>query len=193
MKTNLRNDLPRRWCWWRCPQSQIPRAAQEVAFVAPPRSIADIAAILDQEKPNAERVAKLTADAEATPAPNLRGPALGEFLYKRALARAGVGRTQAAITDLDAAIKAGEGGDYVNSGSRYEQFLIRLLRATGNHKRAIALLTAQLPNFQNKNKGRQFTINLNLTISYLALGEINRAESFVQRNRALLAESTQLE
>ena len=36
-------------------------------FVAPPRTIADITAILDQEKPDAEKIAARKAEADATP------------------------------------------------------------------------------------------------------------------------------
>ena len=44
--------------------------AQAGTFAAPPRTIADITAILDQEKPDLERIAKLRADADAMPPPN---------------------------------------------------------------------------------------------------------------------------
>ena len=37
------------------------------SFVAPPRTIADITAILDQEKPDPKVAAKLRAEADATP------------------------------------------------------------------------------------------------------------------------------
>jgi len=43
--------------------------AQSSDFVAPPRTIADIIAILDQEKPDPERIAKMQTGAEAQPSP----------------------------------------------------------------------------------------------------------------------------
>ena len=42
--------------------------ALPAGFVAPPRSIADIAAVLDSEKPDAATLAKLKADADKEPA-----------------------------------------------------------------------------------------------------------------------------
>ena len=56
------------------------------SLVAPPRTISDVAAILDQQKPDAGKIAELTATADA-PVPNgLKGLALAGFLLQ---ARAG--------------------------------------------------------------------------------------------------------
>ena len=41
---------------------------QAANFVPPPRNIADITSILDQEKPDPAKLAKMTAEAEALPA-----------------------------------------------------------------------------------------------------------------------------
>jgi hypothetical protein len=98
------------------------------SLVAPPRTISDIAAILDQQKPDAGRIAELTSTADA-PTPNgLKGLALADFYYKRGQARALLGRGDEALADAEAAVSNGQGSDYKNVGSRYEQLLMRQLR-----------------------------------------------------------------
>jgi hypothetical protein len=57
------------------------------SFVAPPRTIADITAVLDSEKPDEAQIAKRKAAADASPG-GLTGPKLAEFLFDRAAARA---------------------------------------------------------------------------------------------------------
>jgi CHAT domain-containing protein len=164
-----------------------PAAAQTASLVPPPRTIADITAILDQEKPDAGKLAKLAAEADATPPRSTAG--LAEFLYNRAQARAALGRTREATADAEAAIKASQGADYVDEISRYENYLIRLLRVAGEQRRAIELMNGQMRNFESKNRGRLFNLNLMMTLSYLNLSDVPRAEAYAQRNRALLAES----
>ncbi|MFZ0117516.1 MAG: hypothetical protein WAL15_24435 [Xanthobacteraceae bacterium] len=154
-----------------------PAAAQTASLVPPPRTIADITAILDQEKPDVGKLAKLAAEADETlPKSTARA---AEFLYSRAQARAALGRTREATADTEAAIKAAQGGDYVDELSRYENYLIRLLRTAGEQRRAIELLNGQIRNFESKNRGRLFNLNLMMTLSYLNLGDVPRAESYV--------------
>jgi hypothetical protein len=61
--------------------------AQTGSFVAPPRTIADITAILDQEKPDPARIIKLRADADAQPAADAGTEILSKFYFDRARAR----------------------------------------------------------------------------------------------------------
>src|SRR5215211_6021686 len=53
------------------------------SLVAPPRTISDVSAILDQQKPDAARIAEVAATADAPIANGLKGHALAEFYYKR--------------------------------------------------------------------------------------------------------------
>ena len=66
------------------------------------------------------------------------------------------------------------------------------MRLNGDHKQAIALLErmAQKLNVaQPPNKGRAFGIITRTANNLLQLGQINKAESYVKRNVALLAEA----
>jgi len=159
------------------------------SLVAPPRTISDIAAILDQQKPDPGRIAELTSAADAPVPSGLKGLALADFHYKRAQARALLGRGDDALADAELAVTNGQGSDYKNVGSRYEQLLLRRLREAGQHKRSNALISKQIAAFANQGKGRLFGLNYALAVGYIRNGDTNTAESYIARNRALLAEA----
>src|SRR5712671_1055604 len=159
------------------------------SLVAPPRTISDIAAILDQQKPDAARIAELTTTADAAVPKGLKGLELADFYYKRGQARSLLGRSDDALADAELAVSNGQGGDYKNVGSRYEQLLMRRLRDAGQNKRANALIAKQMAAFASQGKGRLFGLNFSQAAGYIRSGDTNAAESYVARNRSLLAEA----
>ena len=163
---------------------------QTANFVPPPRNIADITSILDQEKPDPAKLAKMTAEAEAQAPPGVNGRALSDFYYKRAQARSLLGRTQGAIEDSELAIKNAEGADYGDTISRIEQFLYRQLRNVGQDKRSLDIINSQIRYFSSapKGKGRLFGLYLAAGNGYLTIGDLEKAKSYFQRNNALYAE-----
>ena len=98
-----------------------------------------------------------------------------------------LGRSDA-LADAELAVNNGQGSDYAKAASRYEQLLMRRLREAGEHKRANALLSKQLAAFANQSKGRLFGLQYALAVGYIRNGDTNAAESYVVRNRSLLAE-----
>jgi hypothetical protein len=165
-------------------------AANDAAasLVAPPRTISDISAILDQQKPDPAEIAKLAATAEAAVPAGLKGADLADFHYKRAQARALLGRSDA-LDDAELAASNATGADYKNLGARYEQLLMRLLRDAGQHKRAGALLAKQMALFASQSKGKLFGLNFSLVLGAIKSGDTNLAESYAARNRSLLTEA----
>lgn len=159
-----------------------------VPLVAPPRTVSDISAILDQQKPDPDEIARQTAAANAAQPPGLKGADLADFYYKRAQARALLGRRDA-LNDAELAVNNAAIEDYSNRGSRYEQLFMRLLWAAGESKRANALLAKQVTTFSKASKGKLFGAYFSLANGYVRNGDINAAESYVARNRALLAEA----
>jgi CHAT domain-containing protein len=159
--------------------------AQSGAFVAPPRTISDITAIIDQEKPDPSRAAKLRADADANPPAG----AGSQFYVNRCQARAAIGRSREAIADCEQA--AALAPDYLRDGSRYLTTVSQLYRTVGDFKKAIAVdqEMAQKLSTMPRTKGRFFGINLRIAINYMNLGEFAQAESYIRKNQALLAES----
>src|ERR1700733_7046595 len=70
-----------------------PKAAPgHFAFPAPPRTIADITAILDQQKPDPAAVAANKAKADAEPPVGLSGSELAHFYSERGSAAGDLGR-----------------------------------------------------------------------------------------------------
>jgi hypothetical protein len=70
--------------------AEVQKAAGPIqtAFVAPPRTIADITAILDKERPDPAKLAELKADADAVPPKGASASDLAQFYYDRGNARA---------------------------------------------------------------------------------------------------------
>ncbi len=163
--------------------------AQRAGFVAPPRTIADITAILDQEKPDPAKRAKAEAEAAAAPPAQADQAKLKDFYFRRAQARASLGRLKEAIADAEKAVA--NAADYVSEGSRIELYQETQMRLSGDYRGAVALLErmAQKLNVTSANKGRAFAINLRTAINLLHLGEIGKAEGYVKRNVALLSEA----
>lgn len=158
------------------------------ALVAPPRTISDITAILEQQKPDPAEVARQAATADVTAPAGVRGAELADFHYKRAQARALLGRSDA-LDDAELAASNATGADYKNLGSRYEQLLTRLLLDAGQNKRANALVNKQMAAFANQSKGKLFGLNYSQVVALVRSGDINAAEPYAARNRSLLVEA----
>ena len=159
------------------------------SLVAPPRTVSDITAILDQQKPDPSRTEQLRAAADAQLPNNLKGLELADFHYKRGQARALLGRNEEALADAELAVSNGKGSDYLLVASRYEQLLMRRLRDAGQQKRANEIIARQIAAFSAKGKGRLFGLNFGLLSAAIRGGDINAAEAYAARNRTLLAEA----
>jgi hypothetical protein len=68
--------------------------AIRAVFVAPPRTIADITDILDKERPERAKLAKLKTDADQAPPQSVSATALAQFYYDRGNARALLARNR---------------------------------------------------------------------------------------------------
>src|SRR5262245_12530605 len=160
--------------------------AQTATFVAPPRNISDITAILDQQKPDPARPARNKSAADA--APPASGP-LGQFYYQRAQARAALGRTEEAIADAQKAISLG--GDHQTEVNRYMQFLAQQYRVTGNLKGAIETDQAIAKKIEGEQRGQGmlFGVNLRIIAAYLTIGDLKQDEAHPNQNQAALHDS----
>jgi CHAT domain-containing protein len=164
-------------------------SAQRAGFVAPPRSIADITAILDQEKPDPAKRAKTEAEAAAEPPAQADRAKLKDFHHRRGEARASLGRPKDAIADFAKAVEYA--ADYVKEGSRFELNQESQLRLGGDYRQALLLLErmAQKLNVNAANKGRAFGIYHRMVLNLLQLSEVGKAEGYVKRSIALLSEA----
>jgi CHAT domain-containing protein len=158
-------------------------------FVAPPRTISDITAILEQQQADPNRLAKARAEADAQPPASASGDALGKFYYERCVARAELGRSREAIEDCEKAVA--QGGDFLTTVSRYQQYLSNQYRTIGDYKKQIEIERATLESLEKapRARGRLFGLNLRLAIAYLGLGDHAQAEIYVRKNQALFKQS----
>ena len=74
-------------------------------FVPPPRSIADITAVLDSEKPDPAKLARYVAQADAQVPAGASPAALGAFYRDRAVAASQLGRVDQWISDAKEALR----------------------------------------------------------------------------------------
>ena len=160
--------------------------ALPAGFVAPPRTITDITAILDNEKPDAKMLAELKDDADAQPEKGSSGDA--QFYFDRANARAQLGRLKDSIAD---ASKAEErSASDTNMQGRVQQLLASQYSAAGDPKKAFDVFRRQLA-FANTpgSKGYQFLANRQIAGIMIQMGDIPQAEAYLRRSDAPIREA----
>jgi len=162
-------------------------AAQDVPFVAPPRTIADITAMLDREKPNPRAVAKDRADADAAPPAGASRAELAEFHYARAAVRSKLGRFKDAIADAESALDYGNGQVAPERLMWMRHFFAGQYALAGDPKTSleIYLVTARLAE-QRSLVGWVFASNNGIIGQLITLGDFNRAEAYLKKSEALM-------
>ena len=174
------------------PKGEIiaPGNSLPAGFVAPPRTITDITAILDSEKPDAATLAKLKEKADDEPDAKLSKADLAEFYYNRANARALLGRSKQAIAD-------GEKAMAIARNALDPKFLYRVRQFIGLQKQAVGDLKSALKIFQDISSetmnapGKGWVPNANrLTMQILlAMGDVAQTEGYMRRSLAMITEA----
>ena len=116
-------------------------SAQQATSAAPPRSIADITAILEQQKPDSAVLVDRQRTAREEPPAGASATALAEFLTRRAFARSDLGQLTEAIADAQRALETAE-RQTRQRGAAF-QTLVSLYQMSGEPTKAIALLRRQ--------------------------------------------------
>ena len=162
--------------------------AQTGSFIAPPRTIADITAILDQEKPDHARIAQMQTDADAELSADADAGMAVDFYYRRARARSDLGRFRDAITDLKSGIAVGR-REYVDV-ERLQQLLGYLYNWSGDNRLALEVFLA-LAAESNQNAKRGYLFSAYRWISFLliGLGDLDQAQAYLEKNEALFKEA----
>ncbi len=167
-----------------------PIRAQTATFVPPPRTIADITAILDQEKPDPKVAAQMRADADAKPPANAGRGELAKFHYKRCIARSALGDFRAGVADCEKAGEYGEGSLDILGLGRIRQGLAIQYAFSGDPKKALQVLLKSAQTFDVKGaKGFLFNIQRHIVDRYIQLGDFNKAEVYVRKNQSLIQEA----
>ncbi|MDN4983242.1 CHAT domain-containing protein [Bradyrhizobium arachidis] len=169
----------------------VPGTALPKDFIAPPRTISDITAILDSEKPNDKLIAELKADADSTPTGKESREDLAQFYFDRANARAQLGRLAESIADANKAVEIGRGAVEPNMMGRLMQLLSLQYAAAGDPKRSLEVMqrllrdTASLPGA----KGYQLSANRSIVGILIQMGDIAQAEAYLRRTMSAIQEA----
>ncbi len=117
------------------------RAAAAVSFVPPPRTIDDITAILDRQKPDPAKLSANQAIADAQPPAGAAAAALAEFYFKRGLAATELGRTPQRLADFKQASDLAQKASLPQPTQLlYLQRLTFAYDATGDFKSALEVI-----------------------------------------------------
>ena len=160
---------------------------QKAIFVPPPRTITDITAVLDQEKPDAAGLATMRAEADAAEPASATRPVLAKFYYSRCLARSRLGDFSGAVADCDKAVAQATGSLELNVLARIRQGLAIQHFFLGEPTKALQVLleTARQVNVLGA-QGWLFDTQWMIASCYIQLGDLSRAETYVRRNEALM-------
>src|SRR5215470_3290520 len=85
--------------------SMLSLTARAQTYVPPPRSIADITAVLDSEKPDPAKLARYVAQADAQVPAGASPAALAAFYRDRSVAASQLGRIEQWIADAKEALR----------------------------------------------------------------------------------------
>ncbi|MET0677542.1 MAG: CHAT domain-containing protein [Bradyrhizobium sp.] len=154
------------------------------AFIAPPRTITDITAILDSEKPDLKTIKELQEEADSNPTGKESRQDLAQFYFDRANARAQLGRLADAIADANKAIETGRGTISINMMGRLISFAAQQYSAAGDPRKAFELYQRQIREIstQKGGKGYQFSANRAIAGILIQMGDIAQAEGYLRRS-----------
>jgi CHAT domain-containing protein len=164
--------------------------AVAASFIAPPRTISDITAILEAERPNASQIEKLTTAADAMP-PAAGGSKhdLAWFYYMRGTARAQLGRLNEAIDDANKAMEVGRGAVDASTMGRLQQFAGLQYGYAGNPKRSLEIFQSQIRDTNVKGaRGFLFGAHRHISGFLIQMGDVEQAEAYLRRSLALIQE-----
>ncbi|HLI21250.1 MAG TPA: hypothetical protein VKV32_09060, partial [Stellaceae bacterium] len=173
-------------------QRALAQAQAPATFVAPPRSIDDITAILDQQKPDPAKVTALTQKADAQEPSSLSDKDRVQFYADRGDAAILLGRDQQALADMQKALdlvsaqKAPDLRTYVERLSA----LARAEMQSGNPVKATELFEKEITYAQsNQALGMLFTPYASLARYSAEAGDFAAAQAWLDKIDALYRQS----
>jgi CHAT domain-containing protein len=165
-------------------------AAVQPVFVAPPRTIADITAILDSEKPDDAKIAARKAAADAAPPANASASKLAQFYYDRGNARAILARNKEALADGLQALAVGNGVIDFKQVARIRQFVVRQYTALGDPKQAIAVAETVVRDADSPGtRGAMINALGFIAKTLVSMGDVSQANAYASRVTALVQEA----
>ncbi|WP_342804248.1 CHAT domain-containing protein [Bradyrhizobium sp. CSA112] len=167
-----------------------PGSALPAGFVAPPRTITDITAILDSEKADLKTIEELKAEADAKPTGKESREDLAQFYFDRGNARAQLGRLADSIADANKAIEVGRGAVSALLMGRLISLAAQQYSAAGDPKKAFELYQRLLRETSNQKGARGFLYGANRAIAgfLIQMGDIAQAEAYLRRSQPQIQE-----
>ena len=172
--------------------AEMPKNAGPVhaGFVAPPRTIADITAILDKERPDPAKIAELKADADAAPPKGASAADLAQFYYDRGNARALLARSKEALADGLKALEVGKGAIELRQVTRIRQFVALQYMAIGDLKQAIAVFQSIVRDSDQPGaRGGAINASRFLAQTLVSMGDVAQADAYARRVGGLVQEA----
>jgi CHAT domain-containing protein len=164
--------------------------ALPAGFVPPPRTIADITAVLDNEKPDPAAIAKLKQEAEAAPEKGASSADLAAFHYYRGSSLSLLGRQEEAIADGEKALGfARSAGD--------QMLFHRTTQFIGMQRQALGDLKGSLRTYQEMMRATNtMTMDLwhiiaipGVMQAYLQAGDVQQADGLLRRLTAIMTKA----
>jgi CHAT domain-containing protein len=166
---------------------QITAEFQGQGFRPPPRTISDIAAILDQQKPDPAKVAAAVAKADAQPPAGMAGGDLATFLFERSVAAEELGRSSQRVADAkrsyETAVAAGLAGGTI--ARNLAQWAIGE-QSIGNTRVALALHQQRVASAPSA--GARITAHQSVVMTALQLGDFETARAELPKMESALTE-----
>jgi CHAT domain-containing protein len=147
---------------------------QNSAFEPPPRTIDDVAAILDQQQPDPNVAKAKLKIADANPPSGLGDQALSDFYEARAQAAEDLGRYQQQVSDLQIALKFGRAAG--KEISRISEGLSEAELQLGNGVLALDALNQWQASIPGRNAGAVLSALTARARLYAMLGEPDKAD-----------------
>jgi CHAT domain-containing protein len=171
--------------------SKTAGAPAPVSFVPPPRTIADITAILDKEKPDPARRAAAQAAAEKQPPAGASPADLANFYYQRGVAAGELGRAEQRLADIKLANENAQKANFQPSNLNiFVQQLGFAYQGAGDTKAAIAAHQSRIPIVDRGNiRGAFFNIYQQIAILSARNGNLELARDIQAKAEKLLNET----
>ena len=162
--------------------------ALPAGFVPPPRTISDIAAVLDKEKPDPASLAKMKAQADVEPPRNASSVVLAGFYYDRGTARSTLGRLADALDDGQKSLQFAQATPPIAGRSR--QFIALVKLAQGDLKGGLQAFQ-DLNRFANSQHFVGWIINSswNIVQTLIAMGDLPHADGYLHQITAAITEA----
>jgi CHAT domain-containing protein len=169
---------------------QITAQFQSQGFTPPPRTIADITAILDQQKPDPGKAEAARRAADSQPDTTLTGVGLAQFYFIRGNAAGDIGRIQQRVDDLSKAAEILRPLRHILLGDVLQRLSQAQMRA-GQIKSAVATSQEQIQflGSMQRNSGKMFSSYSNIISVSAGLGDVDGANAWLGRMERLLGDA----